>query len=107
MLVEVFDDNNMRKDRPLGNGKISLRRLCPRINQEVMISVDLNEGGSVAGRLEIYAVLRPATKDSLVETIPDSAITVKQGLLTVKKITVDKIVGGDGGLLRGGKQVII
>jgi Ca2+-dependent lipid-binding protein len=103
--VSVIDENTIRSDKPLGSGKVSLRRLCPRINNEVELSVDLNENGVVAGRIVIHAILRPATKEELVETIPESAITVKQGLFTVKKITVDNIVGGDTGFLGGGKQV--
>jgi Ca2+-dependent lipid-binding protein len=103
--VCVVDENSMRSDKPLGSGKVSLRRLCPRVNNEVELSVDVSENGAVAGRIVIHAILRPASKEELVETIPDSAVAVKQGLFTVKKITVDDIVGGDTGFLGGGKQV--
>lgn len=106
LQVSVWDENKMRSDKPVGSGKVSLRRLCPRVNNEVELSVDLNENGVVAGRVVLHAILRPATKEELVETIPESAITVKQGLFTVKKITVDNIVGGDTGFLGGGKQVL-
>ena len=104
--IAVIDENTMRSDKPLGSGKVSLRRLCPRVNNEVELSVDLNENGVVAGRVVLHAILRPATKEELIETIPESAITVKQGLVTIKKITVDGIVGGDSGFLGGGKQVM-
>ena len=103
--VSVWDENKMLNDKPLGSGKVSLRRLCPRVNHEVELSVDLNENGVVAGRVVLHAILRPATKEELVETIPESAITVQQGLFTVKKITIDDIVGGDSGFMGGGKQV--
>lgn len=105
LQVSVIDENKLRSDKPLGSGKVSLRRLCPRLNNEVELSVDLNENGVVAGRLIIHAILRPATKEELIETIPESAITVQQGLFTVKKITVDALIGGDSGFLGGGKQV--
>ena len=105
LQVSVIDENSMRSDKPLGSGKVSLRRLCPRVNNEVELSVDINENGVVAGRIVIHAILRPASKEELVETIPESQIMIQQGLFTVKKITVDDIVGGDSGILGGGKQV--
>lgn len=103
--VSVMDENSLRSDNFLGSGKVSLRRLCPRVNHEVELSVDLSENGVVAGRVVIHAILRPASKEELIETIPESSIVVKQGLLTVKKITLDNIKGGDTGFLGGGKQV--
>jgi hypothetical protein len=102
--ITVMDEDSFTGDKSLGSGKVSLRRLCPRINSEVELSVDLTENGVVCGRVVLVAILRAVSRDQLIETIPDSAIKVVQGLLRVHKVSVREIKGGDAGLFRGGKQ---
>jgi Ca2+-dependent lipid-binding protein len=102
--ITVMDQDSFTGDKSLGSGKVSLRRLCPRINSEVELSVDLTENGVVCGRVVLIAILRAVTRDQLIETIPESAIKVAQGLLRVHKISVNGLKGGDAGLFRGGKQ---
>ena len=89
----------------MGIAKKSLRTLCPRINTEVIIDADLADNGVVKGKVKITAILRPASKEELVETLPESAIKVNEGLMLIKKISVHNLKGGDSGFLSGGKQV--
>jgi Ca2+-dependent lipid-binding protein len=105
MTITVKDEDKIGGDKVLGSAKVSLRRLCPRLNSEVEIAADLAEAGVVKGSVLVTAVLRPASKDELIETIPETAIKVNQGLLAVKKISVHNLKGGDSGFLGGGKQV--
>lgn len=102
--VSVMDENHLTGDKSLGSGKASLRRLCPRLNSEVELSVDLTESGVVCGRVVLVAILRATTRDQLIETIPENAIKVVNGLLRIHKVSVHGLKGGDAGIFRGGKQ---
>ncbi len=81
-----------------------MRRLCTRVNEPVELSVDLNLNGVVAGRVVLTGILRPATKDELLETIPENEITINEALFSIKKIEVKNLIGGDAGFMQGGKQ---
>jgi hypothetical protein len=105
LVITVKDEDTVGGDKILGTAKKSLRALCPRINTEVIIDADLAENGVVKGKVKITAILRPASKEELVETLPESAIKVNEGLMSIKKISVHNLKGGDSGFLGGGKQV--
>ena len=104
VTVRVMDENATRADSILGSGLVSLRPLCPRINQEVELSVDLvADSGAAVGRVVLTGVLRESRLEDLVDALPESAVVVKRGQLVVKKITAIDLKGGDSTFL-GGKQ---
>lgn len=105
MNVRVMDENTSRADSVLGVGTVSLRKLCPRINSNVELSVDLvAENGAAVGTVLVTAVLTESRFEDLADALPESAVLVKRGQLVVKKITALDLKGGDSTFF-GGKQV--
>ena len=100
----VMDENNLTSHALLGVGSISLRKLAPKINSPVELCVDLSDNGVSCGRLLIYATLREAMPDEIVDTVDESMITLKQGSLAIKQVETIDIIGGDSSLLDN-KQV--
>jgi hypothetical protein len=99
LKVTVMDENTLTSHSLLGTGSISLRKLAPRINSPVELSIDLNEKGVSCGRLVVHATLREALPDEVVDTVDASLITLKQGSLSVKQVETIDIIGGDSSLL--------
>lgn len=107
MTVRVMDENTTRADSVLGVGTVSLRKLCPRINSAVELSVDLvAENGAAVGTVLVTAVLTESRLEDLADALPESAVVVKRGQLVVRKITALDLKGGDTTFF-GGKQVRI
>lgn len=106
MNVRVMDENTTRADSVLGVGTVSLRKLCPRINSTVELSVDLvAENGAAVGTVLVTAVLTESRLEDLADALPESAVVVKRGQLVVRKITALDLKGGDTTFF-GGKQVL-
>lgn len=94
--VQVKDENLSRGDSLLGIGQISVRRLCQRINSEVTLEVTLvNERQATAGILLITAILSEARLLDMTDNIPDSRITLEQGLLCIHQVDAFDLKGGD------------
>ena len=105
LKATVMDENTLTSHSFLGSGSISLRKLAPKINSPVELSVDLSENGVPCGRLEVHATLREALPEEIVETVDESLITLNKGSITVKKVETIDIIGGDSSLLDN-KQVM-
>jgi hypothetical protein len=97
LRVVVMDENSFRQHSVLGAGSISLRRLGPRINSEVELTVDLQDNGVAQGQAIIGATLRVARAEEISETVAEDQITVQRGLLMVKSVAAKDMKGGDGG----------
>lgn len=97
LRVVVMDENSFRKDSLLGAGSISLRRLGPRINSEVELTVDLQDNGTAIGHVIIGATLRAARAEEIIETISEESITFQKGVLIIKSISATNMRGGDSG----------
>ena len=87
LSLEVFDDNSTRGDVLLGTSKISLRKLCKRMDREVKLKGDLDVMGKVCGEVELHVVLSEGGLEKASERIPEEKIKVEYGLLTVKSAT--------------------
>ena len=99
LKATVMDENTLTAHSLLGSGSISLRKLAPKINSPVELSIDLSEKGVSCGRLVVHATLREALPEEIESTVAESMITIKQGSLTVKEIETIDIIGGDSSLL--------
>jgi hypothetical protein len=97
LRVIVMDENSFRKHSLLGAGSVSLRRLGPRINSEVELTVDLQDNGVAIGQAVIGATLRVASAEEITETIPEEAITLQKGVLMIKSVAAKDMRGGDSG----------
>lgn len=104
LKATVMDENSLTSHSLLGSGSISLRKLAPKINSPVELSIDLSENGVSCGRLVVYATLREALPEEIVDTVDESLITLSQGSLTVKQVETIEILGGDSSILDS-KQV--
>jgi Ca2+-dependent lipid-binding protein len=94
LMVRVMDENTTRKDSVLGVGSVTMRKLCSRINSAVELSVALMaENGTAVGTVLITATLSQCRLEDLVDALPESAVTVKAGLLKVTKITALDLKG--------------
>ncbi len=91
----------------MGCGFTSLRRLAPKFNNSVELSIDLSDDGELCGRVTIEAILRQAAVEEIADTIPEHLITVTNCSLSIKRIFTKDIIGGDSGMLRGGLQVCV
>jgi hypothetical protein len=97
LRVVVMDENSSRQHAMLGAGSISLRRLGPRINSEVELTVDLHDNGVAQGQAIIGATLRLAQAEEITETIAEDQISLQRGLLMIKSVEAKDMKGGDGG----------
>lgn len=97
LRVIVMDENQFRKHSLLGAGSVSLRRLGPRINNEVEFTIDLQDNGVAMGQAIIGATLRTARAEEITETISADQITLQKGVLMIKSVTAKDMKGGDSG----------
>lgn len=105
LKVSVCDENTLQSHKTLGTGKASLRTLATRMNSEVELRIDLSENGAACGTVVIGATLREARAEEIKDTLPESAVKISEGLLTVKSVAAKDIIGGDSAGLLGDKQV--
>jgi hypothetical protein len=107
LKVTVMDENTLTSHSLLGTGSISLRKLAPKINSPVELSIDLNEKGVSRGRLVVHATLREALPEEVVDTVDEALVTLKKGALTLKHVETIDIIGGDSSLLDGAQVCMI
>ena len=70
------------------------------------MTIDLKtDSGAAMGTVMVSAVLSQASLDDLAEALPESAVIVDQGNLTVSQVQAFDLKGGDADSLFGGKQV--
>jgi hypothetical protein len=96
LIVKFFDQNSSRKDIPLGQGTLSVRPFCERIDQSVRASAPITgSNGAVTGELELNAVLSKGDPTQFLEALPESAVVVEKGLLKIIKMAAFDLGGGD------------
>jgi hypothetical protein len=96
LKVLALDENKLRQDAVIGRGTVSLRRACAQFGRPVQLTKELsNEQGAVTGTVVISATLSKLRPEEATDKIPESAIRITNGVLTVKKIVATDLVGAD------------
>lgn len=104
LVVQFFDQNFSRKDKPLGQGSVSLRPLCPRINQPTELAIDIvDSNGAIMSKAKLIAKLVLGDEKNALEGLPESVVKIEKGILQITDIRGYDLRGSDFSFL-GDKQ---
>ena len=94
--VVAMDENTTRDDVVLGKGELSIRSLIKNMNVNTKLNINLsNDIGGICGRVEVTCALRKAAMSEVVTAIPDSEITLENGVLAIHQIELKNLKGAE------------